>query len=62
MSLVGRTIEYIGVGDVKREAVIESVNFHEELKKNVYTCISPYGNYFRLTEDEFTVKEATGSV
>ena len=52
MKYIGKGIEYFTHDGTKRVGTITKIEFHQQLKKPLFTCISPYGNVFRLSRDE----------
>lgn len=49
---IGRGFEYYTSDGIKRVATCKRIDFHEDLKRPIFTGISPFGNIVRLTTDE----------
>lgn len=52
MRKIGRGFEYFISDGTKRVATCTKIEFHEGLRKPLFTGISPHGNKIRLTREE----------
>lgn len=56
-NLIGRHMVYLVGQSEKRKGTIYNTEHNKELGKTLYHCVSPFGNVFRLSREEFELVE-----